>query len=78
VLVFLTHGISQFCIRQLIEFPDDMVLTEIPSGQKMSLKLQLRHGMLAVLIGEAANHSGIRAFSSSAGATASGHPEILE
>jgi hypothetical protein len=34
----------EFVIRQLIEFPDDMVLTEIPSGRTTIFKLQLRRG----------------------------------
>jgi uncharacterized protein len=41
----------EFVIRQLIEFPDDMVLTEIPSGRMMIFKLQLRRGDVGRVIG---------------------------
>jgi len=39
----------EFVIRQLVEFPDDMVLTEIPSG-KMT-KVQLRQSDVGRIIG---------------------------
>ena len=38
-------------IRELIEFPDDMVLTEIPSGRMITFKLQLRRGDVGRVIG---------------------------
>jgi uncharacterized protein len=38
----------EFVIRQLIEFPDDMVLTEIPSGRTTVFKLQLRRGDVVI------------------------------
>jgi len=41
----------EFVIRQLIEFPDDMVLTEIPSGRTTVFKLQLRQGDVGRIIG---------------------------
>jgi predicted RNA-binding protein YlqC (UPF0109 family) len=41
----------EFVIRQLIEFPDDMVLTEIPSGRTTVFKLQLRRGDVGRVIG---------------------------
>jgi len=41
----------EFVIRQLIEFPDDMVLTEIPSGRTTIFKLQLRSGDVGRVIG---------------------------
>jgi predicted RNA-binding protein YlqC (UPF0109 family) len=41
----------EFVIRQLIEFPDDMVLTEIPNGRTTIFKLQLRHGDVGRVIG---------------------------
>jgi len=41
----------EFVIRQLIEFPDDMVLTEIPSGRTTVVKLQLRRGDVGRVIG---------------------------
>ena len=41
----------EFVVRQLIEFPDDMVLTEIPDGRTTIFKLQLRHGDVGRVIG---------------------------
>ena len=41
----------EFVIRQLIEFPDDLVLTEIPSGRTTIFKLQLRRGDVGRVIG---------------------------
>jgi predicted RNA-binding protein YlqC (UPF0109 family) len=41
----------EFVLRQLIEFPDDMVLTEIPSGRTTVFKLQLRRGDVGRVIG---------------------------
>jgi len=41
----------EFIIRQLVEFPDDMVLTEIPSGKTTVFKLQLRQGDAGRVIG---------------------------
>ena len=41
----------EFVIRQLIEFPDDMVLTEIPNSRMITFKLQLRRGDVGRVIG---------------------------
>ena len=41
----------EFVIRQLVEFPDDMVLTEIPSGRTTIFKLQLRQTDVGRVIG---------------------------
>jgi predicted RNA-binding protein YlqC (UPF0109 family) len=41
----------EFVLRQLIEFPDDMVLTEIPNGRTVIFKLQLRRGDVGRVIG---------------------------
>src|SRR5436305_12538289 len=41
----------EFVIRQLIELPDDMVLTEIPNGRTTVFKLQLRRGDVGRVIG---------------------------
>jgi uncharacterized protein len=41
----------EFVVRQLIEFPDDMVLTEIPGGRTVIFKLQLRRGDVGRVIG---------------------------
>ena len=41
----------EFVIRQLVEFPDDMVLMEIPSGRTTIFKLQLRQSDVGRVIG---------------------------
>gem|GEM_PF-270514 len=41
----------EFVIRQLVEFPDDMVLTEIPSGKMTIFKVQLRQTDVGRIIG---------------------------
>jgi len=41
----------EFVIRELIEFPDDMVLTEIPSGRPIIFLLHLRRGDVGRVIG---------------------------
>ncbi len=41
----------EFVLRQLVEFPDDMVLTEIPNGRNVVFKLQLRRGDVGRVIG---------------------------
>ena len=41
----------EFVIRQLVEFPDDMVLTEIPGGKTTIFKLQLRQTDIGRIIG---------------------------
>ena len=41
----------EFIIRDLIEFPDDMVLTEIPDGRMIIFRLQLRRGDVGRVIG---------------------------
>ena len=41
----------EFVIRQLVEFPDDMVLTEIPSGKMTVFKVQLRQSDIGRVIG---------------------------
>ncbi len=41
----------EFVIRELIEFPDDMVLTEIPNTRMITFKLQLRRGDVGRVIG---------------------------
>ncbi len=49
----------EFIIRQLVEFPDDMVLTEIPSGKMTIFKVQLRQsdvGRIAMLNSSASRH----------------------
>ncbi len=55
----------EFIIRQLVEFPDDMVLTEIPSGKMTIFKVQRRiigrngqtiHAIRAMLNSSASRH----------------------
>jgi uncharacterized protein len=41
----------EFVIRQLVEFPDDMVLTEIPGGRTTIFKVQLRQSDVGRVIG---------------------------
>ncbi len=41
----------EFIIRQLVEFPDEMMLTEIPSGRTTMFKLQLRQSDVGRVIG---------------------------
>ena len=41
----------EFVIRQLVEFPDDMVLTELPSGKMTIFKVQLRQTDVGRIIG---------------------------
>jgi predicted RNA-binding protein YlqC (UPF0109 family) len=41
----------EFIIRQLVEFPDEMMLTEIPSGKTMIFRLQLRQSDVGRVIG---------------------------
>ena len=41
----------EFVIHQLIEFPDDMVLTEIPNGRTTVFRLQLRRSDVGRVIG---------------------------
>jgi predicted RNA-binding protein YlqC (UPF0109 family) len=41
----------EFIIHELIEFPDDMVLTEIPNNRTVIFKLQLRRGDIGRVIG---------------------------
>ena len=41
----------EFVIRQLVEFPDDTVLTEIPSGRTTTFRLRLRQSDVGRVIG---------------------------
>jgi uncharacterized protein len=41
----------EFVIRQLVEFPDDMVLSEVPAGKNTIFKLQLRQTDVGRVIG---------------------------
>jgi uncharacterized protein len=50
-LVSVMREFLEFVIRQVVEFPDDMVLTEIPSGRTTIFKLQLRQSDVGRVIG---------------------------
>jgi uncharacterized protein len=41
----------EFVIRQLVEFPDEMMLTEIPGGRTTVFRLQLRQTDVGRVIG---------------------------
>jgi predicted RNA-binding protein YlqC (UPF0109 family) len=41
----------EFVIRQLVEFPDEMMLTEIPNGKTTVFRLQLRQTDVGRIIG---------------------------
>jgi len=41
----------EFVIRQLVEFPDEMMLTEIPAGKTTVFRLQLRQTDVGRVIG---------------------------
>ncbi len=41
----------EFIIRQLVEFPDEMMLSEIPSGKTTIFRLQLRQTDVGRIIG---------------------------
>jgi len=51
VSLFAMREFLEFIIRELVEFPDDMVLTEIPNGRMITFKLQLRRGDVGRVIG---------------------------
>ncbi len=41
----------EFVIRQLVEFPDEVMISEIPSGKITIFKLQLRQSDVGRIIG---------------------------
>ena len=41
----------EFVIRQLVEFPDEMMLSEIPSGKTTIFRVQLRQSDVGRIIG---------------------------
>jgi hypothetical protein len=41
----------EFVIRQLVEFPDEIMLSEIPSGKMTIFKLQMRQTDVGRIIG---------------------------
>lgn len=42
----------EYVIRQLIEFPDEMVLTKVEASRKIIFKLQLRQSDVGKVIGK--------------------------
>ena len=51
VTFFVMREFLEFVIRQLVEFPDDTVLTEIPSGRMTTFRLRLRQSDVGRVIG---------------------------
>ena len=41
----------EFVVRQLVEFPDETIITEIPSGRTTVFRLQLRQSDVGRVIG---------------------------
>jgi uncharacterized protein len=41
----------EFIVRQLVEFPDEIMLSEIPSGKLTIFKLQMRQSDVGRVIG---------------------------
>lgn len=41
----------EFIIRRLVEFPDEMMLTEVPNGKTVVFRLQLRQSDVGRIIG---------------------------
>ena len=41
----------EFVIRQLVEFPDEVMISEIPNGKMTIFKLQLRQSDVGRIIG---------------------------
>ena len=47
----LVKEFLEFIIRQMVEFPDEMMLTEIPGGKTTIFRLQLRQSDVGRVIG---------------------------
>ena len=47
----LVKQFLEFVIRQLVEFPDEMMLSEIPSGKTTVFRVQLRQSDVGRVIG---------------------------
>ncbi len=61
----------EFVIRQLVEFPDDMVLIEVPGGKTVIFRVQLRQSDVGRIIGR--NGQTIHAIRSLLNSSASRH-----
>ena len=59
----------EFVVRQLVEFPDESIITEIPSGRTTVFRVQLRQSDVGRIIGRNGQTiQAIRALLSSAAA----------
>jgi predicted RNA-binding protein YlqC (UPF0109 family) len=61
----------EFIIRQLVEFPDEVMLSEIPSGRTTIFRLQMRQTDVGRIIGR--NGQTIRAIRALLSSAASRH-----
>ena len=61
----------EFIIRQLVEFPDEMMLSEIPNGRTTIFRLQLRRSDIGKIIGR--NGQTIRAIRALLASSAARH-----
>ena len=50
-IVVVVKQFLEFVIRQLVEFPDEMMLSEIPSGKTTVFRVQLRQTDVGRIIG---------------------------
>jgi len=71
----------EFIVRQLVDYPDEMMILEIPSGKTTIFKLQLRQSDVGRVIGR--NGQTIHAIRALLASSAAGHGqratlEILE
>jgi predicted RNA-binding protein YlqC (UPF0109 family) len=41
----------EFILRQLVEYPDEAIISEIPSGRHINFRLQLRQSDVGRIIG---------------------------
>jgi uncharacterized protein len=61
----------EFIIRRLVEYPDEMMLTEVPNGKTVVFRLQLRQSDVGRIIGR--NGQTIQAIRSLLNSSASRH-----
>jgi uncharacterized protein len=61
----------EFIIRQLVDFPDEVMLSEIPSGRMTVFRLQLRQSDVGRIIGR--NGQTIRAIRALLSSSAARH-----
>jgi predicted RNA-binding protein YlqC (UPF0109 family) len=63
----------EFIVRQLVEFPDEVMLSEIPSGRTTVFRLQMRQTDVGRIIGR--NGQTIRAIRALLSSAAARHGE---